>query len=54
MGDAIRLAAMSGNGDWPVAGGLLDQSAWCLELKQTLTSEHNRIESEQMEKENGA
>lgn len=43
---AINMATMSGGGDWPVEGGLLDQAAWFLSLKQTIDNEHNRIESE--------
>lgn len=30
----------------PVAGGLLDQSAWWFELRQRLQAEENRIESD--------
>ena len=44
--NAINLATMCGGGDWPVAGGLLDQSAWFLDLKQRLDNENNRIEAE--------
>ena len=32
----------------PVAGGLLDQSAWWFELKQQLEREQNIIEAERM------
>ena len=31
----------------PVAGGLLDQSAWWFELKTLLASEENRVQAEQ-------
>jgi len=30
----------------PVAGGLLDQSAWWFELRKLLKSEENRIDNE--------
>ena len=32
----------------PIAGGLLDQSAWWFELRQLLKSEESLIQSEQM------
>jgi hypothetical protein len=31
----------------PVAGGLLDQSAWWFELRQLLKAEENRVQDEQ-------
>jgi hypothetical protein len=34
----------------PVAGGLLDQSAWWFELRQLLRSEEHKITEEQMER----
>lgn len=34
----------------PVAGGLLDQSAWWFELRQLLRSEEHRITEEQMKR----
>ena len=43
---AINLAANSGKGDWPIAGGLLEQSAWFMSLRQTLLAEQNKIEAE--------
>ena len=43
---AVNYASMSGKGDWPVPGGLLDQAAWFLQLKQELESEQNRIEAD--------
>ena len=47
--DAINLAAICGSGDWPITGGLLEQSAWFLDLKQTLEGEHNKIDAAKME-----
>lgn len=46
---AINMAGMCGGGDWPIAGGLLDQSAWFLSLKHELDIEVARIQSEEME-----
>lgn len=34
----------------PVAGGLLDQSAWWFELRQLLRIEEHKITEEQMER----
>lgn len=45
---AVNLASVCGDGDWPVAGGLMDQSAWFLSLYQRLESEMNLIEKEKM------
>lgn len=36
----------------PVAGGLLDQSAWWFELRQLLKSEENRVQDEQQKRRN--
>jgi len=36
----------------PVAGGLLDQSAWWFELKNLLKSEENLIQNEQTKRRN--
>jgi hypothetical protein len=47
--NAINLASMCGSGDWPVVGGLLDQSSWFLELKQTIESEDNKIANAKMD-----
>ena len=49
MIEAVNMAAMCGKGDWPVVGGLLDQSAWFVALKRELDGELNRIEQDQME-----
>lgn len=37
---------MCGQGDWPVEGGLANQSNWFLQLQQRLISDSNLIESE--------
>ena len=47
--EAINLAGMCGKGDWPVAGGLLDQSAWFIDLKQMLERERTQIENSKKE-----
>jgi len=47
---AISLAAMSGNGDWPIEGGMLRQSSWFMDLKQTLDAEHAKIENEDLKR----
>ncbi len=36
----------------PVAGGLLDQSAWWFELRGLLKSEENRVQEEQAKRRN--
>ena len=45
---AINYAGMCGNGDWPVEGGLLQQSAWFLNLKQFWDGEMNRLQNERL------
>lgn len=47
MTQAINLTAMCGKGDWPIAGGLLDQSAWFISLKQAMQQERNNIQAEE-------
>lgn len=49
MTEAINIAGLCGNGTLPVAGGLLNQSAWFLSLWQSLKSEVARIENERAE-----
>lgn len=44
---AINLASMCGGGDWPVAGGLLDQSSWFVSLKQHCRNERSKLEAEE-------
>lgn len=46
--EAANLAVESGGGDWPVAGGLLDQAGWFLQLHQRLKAERNQIEAEEL------
>ena len=46
---SINLASISGKGDWPIDGGLLEQSAWFMSLRQTLVADQNRIEAEASE-----
>lgn len=48
--DAINAATLCEGGIWPVAGGLLDQSSWFVDLQQQLTRDTNRIKSEQFER----
>lgn len=47
--EACNVASISGKGDWPVAGGIYDQSTWFIDLYQKLKSATNRIEQESME-----
>lgn len=44
----IGLAAMCSDGRLPVAGGVLDQSAWFMSLHQRLASETNAIQAEEL------
>lgn len=46
MMEAINLAAYAMRGDWPIVGGMLDQSAWFVDLVSRLESEQNRIDKE--------
>lgn len=48
--NAVNLASISGSGDWPALGGLMDQAAWFLNLYQRLKSETGRIDREKIEK----
>lgn len=52
IGD-INIVAACENGVLPVAGGLLDQSQYYLELSNAMKSEMALIEKEQREKKNG-
>jgi hypothetical protein len=47
---AINFATHASAGLLPCAGGLLDQSAWFLDLLTTLNNEQNRIDAERIEK----
>ena len=46
---AINMAGNSGKGDWPVSGGMLEQAAWFMDLRQTLIADQNAIEREKSE-----
>lgn len=48
--EAVNLAVTPG-GALPVAGGLLDQSHWFLQLKRTIDGECSRIESDRAERD---
>lgn len=37
-------------GDWPVSGGLLEQSAWFFSFTQLLESTQNKIDNERLER----
>lgn len=45
----IKLVSASEN-HLPVAGGLLDQSAWWFELRTRLRSEESRVQADQWER----
>ena len=44
---------LCGQEQLPESGGLLDQPAWFLDLKQTLQSEHNAIDEERLARLDG-
>ena len=46
MMEAINLAAYAMRGDWPIRGGMLDQSSWFVDLVSRLESEQNKIDKE--------
>jgi len=46
ISEACYYASMCGKGDWPIAGGLLDQSYWFVQLKAFRQGELNQIENE--------
>ncbi len=43
--EACNMAFICGKGDWPVGGGLLDQSSWFMNLYQLLENETNRVQA---------
>ena len=51
MTEAVNIAGMCGDNRLPVAGGILDQSAWFMSLLGMLKSEENRIEIERIKRE---
>ena len=50
MIEAINTASLCGGGILPVAGGLMDQSDWFLNLWQSLKSDEARIDAERTER----
>jgi len=45
---AINMVSMVDKGFLPSAGGLLDQSAWFLDLMSAVNNEQNKIDSERL------
>ena len=50
VASAVNLAAMAEKGMMPIAGGILDQSSWFIDLWQLLGSEKSRISSERIDR----
>ena len=50
MTQAINLANYASKGLMPVAGGVMEQSAWFLEMLSTLESDQNKIDLEKAER----
>lgn len=50
MTEAANVAGSCRDGVLPVAGGLVDQSAWFIDVWQAMRSEHNRLEQEELER----
>lgn len=48
--DAVNMAGMCRNGIMPIPGGLLDQSAWFVDLWQRMDSERAKIDAERIER----
>lgn len=48
--ECINYAALASRGDWPVVGGVLDQSAWFVALVQRLEAETNLIDTARMDR----
>lgn len=48
--ECINYASLASKGDWPVAGGILDQSAWFVALVQRLEADTNAIDKVRMER----
>ena len=46
--DAIRIIGLCGDGVLPIAGGLLDQSAWFVDVWQLLRSDEAKFQAEAM------
>lgn len=47
---AINFASFAIEGHWPLSGGLLEQSAWFIDLVAMLKSEQSLIDSERAKK----
>lgn len=47
---AINMTTYADKGIMPVGGGLLDQSAWFIDLWSTITDEENTIDRERQER----
>ena len=43
------MAIQAEKGFLPISGGLLDQSAWFLDLRAAMTNEQNKIDAERIE-----
>lgn len=50
MTDAVNLAGLAIQGMLPIAGGVLDQSAWFVDMWTTLAGDQNRIDAEEIER----
>ena len=48
--EAVNVAGLCGGGILPIHGGLLDQSAWFVDLWQTLKGEEARIDAQKAER----
>jgi hypothetical protein len=46
----VNLAAYAMKGNWPIDGGLLNQSAWFFQFTQTLESTQNKIDNERLDR----
>lgn len=51
---AINIASLCTDGILPVAGGLMDQSAWFIDLWTALRNNEEQIKQEQIERKHGA
>lgn len=51
--DVVEMAAMSAEGMLPIAGGIVDQSAWFMRFRALLATEANHILEERWERDSG-
>lgn len=51
MATAIGITVQCSNGILPVTGGLLQQTNWFLELKNTLDADENHIQSQRLKQD---